>query len=95
MLALSAVASLVPGAMVGVLGMGAVIAELALVLAAVGVLAQIPGLEWLIGEGGNLLQGIGAAIGQFVGGIVGGFMSGVSSQFPQIGAAIYRRSYTA
>ena len=86
MLALSAVASLVPGAMLGVLGMGAVIAELALVLAAVGALAQIPGLEWLIGEGGNLLQGIGTAIGKFVGGIVGGFMSGVSSQFPQIGA---------
>lgn len=86
MLALSAVASLVPGAMIGVLGMGAVIAELALVLAAVGALAQIPGLEWLIGEGGKLLQGIGTAIGQFVGGIVGGFMSGVSSQFPQIGA---------
>ena len=86
MLALSAVASLVPGAMIGVLGMGAVIAELALVLAAVGALAQIPGLEWLIGEGRKLLQGIGTAIGQFVGGIVGGFMSGVSSQFPQIGA---------
>ena len=86
MLALSAVASLVPGAMLGVLGMGAVIAELALVLAAIGALAQIPGLEWLIGEGGNLLQGIGTAIGKFVGGIVGGFMSGVSSQFPQIGA---------
>lgn len=86
MLALSAVASLVPGAMLGVLGMGAVIAELALVLAAVGALAQIPGLEWLIGEGGNLLQEIGTAIGKFVGGIVGGFMSGVSSQFPQIGA---------
>lgn len=86
MLALGAVASLVPGAMLGVLGMGAVIAELALVLAAVGALAQIPGLEWLIGEGGNLLQGIGTAIGKFVGGIVGGFMSGVSSQFPQIGA---------
>ena len=86
MLALSAVASLVPGAMAGVLGMGVIIAELALVLAAVGALAQIPGLSWLIGEGGKLLEGIGTAIGQFVGGIVGGFMSGVSSQFPQIGA---------
>lgn len=86
MAALSAVAALVPGAMLGVLGMGAVIAELALVLAAVGVLAQIPGLNWLINEGGNLLQGIGTAIGKFVGGIVGGFMSGVSSQFPQIGS---------
>lgn len=86
MVALAAVASLAPGAMVGVLAMGTVIAELALVLAAVGALAQLPGLSWLIGEGGKLLQGIGTAIGQFVGGIVGGFMSGVSSQFPQIGA---------
>ena len=86
MAALSAVAALVPGAMVGVLGMELVIAELALVLAAVGALAQIPGLQWLINEGGNLLQGIGTAIGKFIGGIVGGFMSGVSSQFPQIAA---------
>lgn len=86
MAALSAVAALVPGAMVGVLGMGLVIAELALVLAAVGALAQIPGLQWIINEGGNLLQGIGTAIGKFIGGIVGGFMSGVSSQFPQIAA---------
>lgn len=86
MLALSSTASLVPGAMVGILGMGAVVAEMALVLAAVGLLSKLPGLSWLIGEGGKLLQGIGTAIGQFVGGIVGGFMSGVSSQFPQIGA---------
>ncbi len=86
MLALSATASLVPGAMVGILGMGAVVAEMALVLAAVGLLSKLPGFSWLIGEGGKLLQGIGTAIGQFVGGIVGGFMSGVSSQFPQIGA---------
>lgn len=86
MLALSATASLVPGAMVGILGIGAVVAEMALVLAAVGLLSKLPGLSWLIGEGGKLLQGIGTAIGQFVGGIVGGFMSGVSSQFPQIGA---------
>ena len=86
MLALSTTASLIPGAMVGILGMGAVVAEMALVLAAVGLLSKLPGLSWLIGEGGKLLQGIGTAIGQFVGGIVGGFMSGVSSQFPQIGA---------
>lgn len=86
MLALSATAALVPGAMVGILGMGAVVAEMALVLAAVGLLSKLPGLSWLIGEGGKLLQGIGTAIGRFVGGIVGGFMSGVSSQFPQIGA---------
>lgn len=86
MAALNAVAALVPGAMLGILGMGAVIAELALVIAAIGVLAQLPGLNWLINEGGNLLRGIGTAIGDFIGGIVGGFMNGVSSQFPKIGS---------
>lgn len=86
MVALGALVGLIPSAMVGVLGLGVVIAELALVLAAVGGLAQIPGLEWLISEGGQLLQTIGSAIGGFIGGIVGGFMSGVSSSFPQIGA---------
>ena len=85
MLAFSAVAGLIPGAMIGVLGMGAVIAELSLVLAGVGAFAQLPGLKWLIDEGGDLLQGIGTAIGKFVGGIVGGFMGGVSAQFPKIG----------
>ena len=86
MVALGAVAALIPSAMIGVLGMGALIAELAIVLAAVGALAQIPGLSWLISEGGKLLEQIGTAIGGFVGGIVGGFMSGISSQFPQIGS---------
>ena len=86
MVALGAVAALIPSAMIGVLGMGALIAELAIVLAAVGALAQIPGLSWLIGEGGKLLEQIGTAIGGFVGGIIGGFMSGISSQFPQIGS---------
>lgn len=84
--ALGAVSGLIPAAMTGVLGMGIVITELAVVLAAVGALAQIPGLEWLISEGGQFLQTVGNAIGGFVGGIVGGFMSGVSSSFPQIGA---------
>lgn len=83
---LSSVAALIPGAMVGVLGMGAVIAELSLVLAAIGALAQIPGLDWLIAEGGNFLQTIGTAIGQFFGGIAGGIAEGVSAVLPQIGS---------
>ena len=86
MVALGALAGLIPSAMVGVLGLGVVMAELAVVLAAIGGLAQIPGLDWLIGEGGKLLQTIGNAIGGFIGGIVGGFMSGISGSFPQIGA---------
>ncbi len=84
MVALKAVAKLVPGAMKGLLGIGVVIAELGLILAALGALAQIPGLQWLVSEGGNFLEAVGTALGQFVGGIVGGFMQGVSSSFPQI-----------
>ena len=86
MIALAAVALLTPAAMVGVIGFGAVIAELSIVLAAVGALAQIPGLEWLINEGGQFLQTLGSAIGGFVGSIVGGFASGVSGHLAQIGS---------
>ena len=86
LVALGALSALIPAAMIGVLGMGALVAELALVLAAIGAFAQLPGLSWLIGEGGKLLGQIGTAIGGFVGGIVGGFMGGVSSQFPKIGS---------
>ena len=84
--ALGAVSGLISAAMAGVLGLGVVITELAIVFAAIGALAQIPGLEWLISESEQFLQTVGNAIGGFVGGIVGGFMSGVSSSFPQIGA---------
>ena len=85
MIALAAVAALTPAAMIGVLGMGAVVTELAIVLAAIGALSQIPGLEWLISEGGNFLQTVGTAIGQFIGGIIGGVAQGFTSSLPQIG----------
>lgn len=86
--ALSALTPMIPGALVGVIGMGIIVAELAAVLAAIGLLAQIPGLDWLIGEGGDLLQTIGTAIGQFVGGIVGGIAEGATSTLPQIGTSL-------
>lgn len=84
--ALAAITPLIPSAMAGVVGMGVVMAELALVLAAVGALAQIPGLEWLISEGGDFLEKIGNAIGKFVGGIAGGFAEGVANSLPEIGS---------
>ena len=83
---LSGITALIPGAMVGVLGLGVIIAELALVLAAIGGLAQIPGLSWLIEQGGNFLQKIGTAIGQFIGGIIGGVALGATSTLPMVGA---------
>lgn len=85
MYALSGVVSLIPTAMAGVIGMGLVVTELSLVLAGIGALSRIPGLNQFIEDGGNLLQNVGTAIGKFVGGIAGGFMSGMSSQFPAIG----------
>lgn len=83
--ALAAVASLIPMAMVGALGLGALIAELALVIAAIGKLAQIEGLTWLVGEGGKLMAKVGEAIGGFVGSIIGSALEGISASFPQIG----------
>jgi tape measure domain-containing protein len=84
-MALAAIVPFIPSAMLGVLGMGAVIAELSLVLAAIGALAQIPGLKWLVSEGGNFLEAIGTAIGQFVGGVAGGIAKGFTSSLPEIG----------
>ena len=85
MIALAAVALLVPAAMLGVVGMGAVIAELSLVLAAIGGLSKIPGLSDLIESGGAFLETIGTAIGSFIGGIAGGILTGISDKFPKIG----------
>jgi len=86
MAAMSAVSALVPGAMVGVLGMGLVVTELALVLAAIGALARIPGLVDIVADGGKLLMVLGTAIGQFIGGVLGGIAQGFTSSLPQIGA---------
>lgn len=72
----------VPAAMAGVLAVGAVIAELSRVLAAVGELsAYVGGIE----AAGDVLQAIGTAIGQFIGGIAGGVAEGFTSALPQIG----------
>ena len=82
--ALSLIKSLIPGAMIAVVGMGLVIAELSLVLAAIGKLNGIPGLQELVSSGGNLLQAIGTAIGQFIGGILGGIAEGATAALPNI-----------
>lgn len=84
MTALAATALLAPAATIGVFAMGTIVAELAFVLATLGGLAQIPGLEWFISQGGNLLQKIGTAIGQFIGGLIGGISKGITSSLPEI-----------
>lgn len=85
---LSGILPSIPGALAGLAGVGLLMTELTFILAGIGAIAQLPYLEWFIGEGGNLLQKIGEAIGKFFGGIGAGVVEGVSSSFPQLGASL-------
>lgn len=78
--------SVVPfaGAVQGALGLASFIGIMAAVVTAAGALAQIPGFEWLIGEGGNLLQKLGESLGKFVGGLVGGVAAGATASLPEV-----------
>ncbi len=69
--------SMVPGALIGVAGIALVMAEIAGIIGLFGLLNQIPGFNWLVNEGGKLLEAIGSAIGGFIGGIVGGIARGI------------------
>ena len=83
---LAGAALLTPVAMVGVLEIGLLLVELTNVLAAIGAIAQIPGLNWLVNEGGEFLEDVGAAIGKFVGGLLGGAMATIAGQLEGIGS---------
>ena len=82
----------VTGAVKGVATMAIVIAGMSAIVAAMGAIAQIPGAQWLVGEGKAFLQSIGEAIGGFfggiVGGVVGGAMAGVASALPGLGQSL-------
>ena len=58
--------------------MAAVLGILTGVVAAAGAIKQIPGVEWLVSEGGAFLSQIGDAIGGFVGSFVGGALEGLT-----------------
>ena len=74
----------IPAAAAGIAGFGIVIAGLAGILATLGGLKQIPGFEWIIGEGAQIMAQIGTAIGEFVGNIIGGVAVGVTARMPEI-----------
>ena len=84
-IALATLSHMVPQAMLGVLGFGALVVELAAVLALVGGLSKIPGIKEIVADGGNFLQIVGTAIGQFIGGLYGGVAKGFSASMPDIG----------
>lgn len=85
MIELAIAGAVAASAMTGVLAMAAVLGELTLLLIAAGALSQIPGVDWLIGEGSEVLSKIAYAIGGFVGNLIGGLAEGVTNGFPQIG----------
>ena len=67
------------------IGLAILLGELAILVAACALVGQIPGVDWLMTEGGNFLEKLGTAIGQFVGGIAGGIAKGFTSSLPEIG----------
>ena len=75
----------IQGALTAVAALGIFVAGLIVVLTALGGLMQIPGIEWLLGEGSRMLQMLGEALGGFVGSIVGGFLGGMTDSLPRIG----------
>lgn len=85
---LNLIKSAIPGAMAGLAEISLFVAELALIIAAFGALNSIPGFQWLVEKGGDLLEAVGTAIGKFIGGIVGGLLEGATSTLPQVGTNI-------
>ena len=69
----------------GALGLAGFVAIMGVLVAAIGGLAQIPGFNQLIKDGGETLGLIGYAIGNFVRSIIGGIAAGLSSGLPEIG----------
>lgn len=69
-----------------------VITGMSAVVAAIGGIAQIPGVTWIINEGKNFLKLLGEAIGGFFGGIVGaivgGTMEGAAAALPSVGKSM-------
>lgn len=73
----------IKGAVKGIAGFTIVVAGLSVLLAALGGLAQIPGLDWIIGEGSRILIGIGYSLGALVGSLVNGLVTNMPSDLEQ------------
>ena len=86
LLVLIAISPLIPAAMAALAKFGLLIVELIAILALIGGIAQIPGVKWLVEEGGELLASVGYAIGNFVGSIIGGFSAGATSGLAVVGS---------
>ena len=88
MVILSAIGPMASAAIPAAGAMAAVIGIMAGIVAAAGAIAQIPGIDFLVGEGASLLQKIGEAIGGFIGGLVGGALDAATSVLPSVGQSL-------
>ena len=79
-------------ALPAVTNLGIAIAGIATILVAAGALSQIPGFDWLVGEGGQLLVKIGTILGQvigsFIGAIAGSAIEQIASSLPTLAEAL-------
>ena len=79
--ALGALLPLIPSAALGLVGFGALVAEFMGILALLGAMNKIDGLQELMNGGAEVLQLVGECIGNFLGSIVEGF----TDNLPDIG----------
>ena len=78
---LSALLPLIPSAALGLVGFGALVAEFMGILALLGAINKIDGLQELMDGGAKVLEMVGECIGNFLGSIVEGF----TDNLPDIG----------
>lgn len=78
----------IPAALAAGGSLATAIGVLAGIFAALGALKQIPGFDWLIGEGINMLCKLGEGIGRFIGSFVKGLISEALSVLPEIAAQL-------
>ena len=83
---LSALLPLIPSAALGLVGFGALVAEFMGILALLGALNKIDGLQELMNGGAEILQFVGKCIGNFIGSIAEGF----TDNLPDIGENLSR-----
>ena len=86
LLALNGFALLVPGALLGVAGLGLLAAEIVGLLVLLAEINDTAGTLEHLQRGIDLLELVGSAIGRFVGSIIGGAADAISNSLPSIGS---------
>lgn len=81
-------AGTVKAALYGVAALDILIADIGLVIAAIGALMQIDGAKQIMEDGGKALSSLGNSLGDFFGEIIGGFIGGIGKGIESIGTSM-------